>query len=135
MKFKYITVISSLTVIILIKLTTCIAEVHHHTILDNLTWECANNASCVDKIANNVLNRYQRKETIDFGLFSVKPLSTITNHKTINEARSSSIMNFLYGNMVRIPIGPMVFSIQRSDDNDYLEFALLKKVHEESMFI
>uniref|UniRef100_A0A6P4EC58 THO complex subunit 4 n=1 Tax=Drosophila rhopaloa TaxID=1041015 RepID=A0A6P4EC58_DRORH len=40
----------------------------------------------------------------------------------------SSFMDFVTGNAIRVPVGPMVFSVQRAeDDSEYIEVALLKK--------
>ncbi|CAD7085274.1 unnamed protein product [Hermetia illucens] len=97
------------------------------SILNGLSWECANNASCVNGIALSVISRFDRREPIDFGLFSINP----AQHSPV-QGRSNKFLEFLSGNAIRIPMGPMVFSVQQSEqDSDYLEVALLKSVAEQ----
>ncbi|XP_059610900.1 uncharacterized protein LOC132257874 [Phlebotomus argentipes] len=99
---------------------------HHRdtSIADKMTWSCVNNASCIDGAAKQVTERLSRKESVDFGVFKVVPLE----RKAVVEGRSSNFLNFLSGNAVRIPLGPVVFSIQQSEDHSgYLEVSLLRK--------
>ncbi|XP_055382988.1 uncharacterized protein LOC129613090 [Condylostylus longicornis] len=106
----------------------------------NLSWDCANNSTCIQNIARNLINNYENGQSIDFGLFSIERLAKMSNNNNNNnddkekdtEGRSlSTIQKFIEGNAIRIPIGPMVFSLQRSDDDpDYMELALLKRVNE-----
>lgn len=101
------------------------------SILNGLSWECANNASCVNGIALSVISRFDRREPIDFGLFSINP----AQHSPV-QGRSNKFLEFLSGNAIRIPMGPMVFSVQQSEqDSDYLEVALLKSVAEQGKII
>ncbi|XP_030371253.1 uncharacterized protein LOC115625644 isoform X2 [Scaptodrosophila lebanonensis] len=110
-------------------------SVENTDLLNKLSWKCANNASCLYGVANGILQSYRRGETIKLGLFDLVKLPALP----ADEARSkknkwgssrglSSFMDFVSGNAVRIPVGPMVFSVQRAkDDSDYIEVALLKK--------
>lgn len=94
---------------------------------DYLNWKCANNATCLHEMVSemsNILN--ESREPINFGRFSIEPITPIPIKST---GRSSSIWNFLSGHAIKVPIGPMLFSIQRSDKyEDYIEVALIKKV-------
>lgn len=99
---------------------------HHKdtSIVGKMTWSCVNNATCIDGVAKDIVGRLSRKESVDFGVLKVVPLE----RKPLVEGRSSNFMNFLSGNALRIPLGPVVFSIQRSEDySGYLEVSLLRK--------
>lgn len=107
------------------------ASVENTDLLDKLNWKCANNASCLQSVANGIMASYQRGETIKLGLFDLVKLPTLDaarKHKWGTGRGLSSFMEFVSGNAVRVPVGPMVFSVQRAeDDGDYIEVALLKK--------
>lgn len=107
------------------------ASVENTDLLDKLNWKCANNASCLQSVANGIMASYQRGETIKLGLFDLVKLPTLDTarkHKWGTGRGLSSFMEFVSGNAVRVPVGPMVFSVQRAeDDGDYIEVALLKK--------
>ncbi|XP_064549962.1 uncharacterized protein Osi4 isoform X2 [Drosophila montana] len=100
-------------------------------LLDKLSWKCANNASCLHSVANGIAASYRRGETIKLGLFDLvrlPPLDEAHRHKWGTGRALSSFMDFVSGNAIRVPVGPMVFSVQRAeDDSDYIEVALLKK--------
>ncbi|TDG48224.1 hypothetical protein AWZ03_005399 [Drosophila navojoa] len=100
-------------------------------LLDKLSWKCANNASCLHGVANGIMSSYRRGETIKLGLFDLvklPPLDEAHKHKWGTGRGMSSFMDFISGNAIRVPVGPMVFSVQRAeDDSDYIEVALLKK--------
>ncbi|XP_023163751.2 uncharacterized protein LOC111594607 isoform X2 [Drosophila hydei] len=100
-------------------------------LLDKLSWKCANNASCLHSVANGIMSSYRRGETIKLGLFDLvklPPLDEAHKHKWGTGRGMSSFMDFVSGNAIRVPVGPMVFSVQRAeDDSDYIEVALLKK--------
>lgn len=95
------------------------------SITEHLSWKCANNATCMNDIAKSVGDFLKNGRAINFGLFEITRLTT----KPKFTGRSSSVLlDVLGGNAVKLPIGPMVFSIQRSVDYDnYLEISLLKK--------
>lgn len=108
------------------------SSVENTDLLDRLNWKCANNASCLQSVANGIMTSYQRGETIKLGLFDLVKLPALDaahKHKWGTTGRGlSSFMDFVSGNAVRVPVGPMVFSVQRAeDDSDYIEVALLKK--------
>lgn len=107
------------------------ASVENTDLLDKLNWKCANNASCLQSVANGIMASYQRGETIKLGLFDLVKLPALDaahKHKWGTGRGLSSFMEFVSGNAVRVPVGPMVFSVQRAeDDSDYIEVALLKK--------
>lgn len=90
---------------------------------DNLSWSCVNNGSCIIAVTNNIFNKLKSRKSIDLGFIKIQPIEI----KRFT-GRSSSFLDFLSGNAVQMPIGPMVFNIQRSSEYDnYLEIALLKK--------
>ncbi|XP_034487606.1 uncharacterized protein LOC117791822 isoform X1 [Drosophila innubila] len=107
------------------------ASVENTDLLDKLSWKCANNASCLHGVANGIMASYRRGETIRLGLFDLvklPPLDDSHKHKWGTGRGVSSFMDFVSGNAIRVPVGPMVFSVQRAeDDSDYIEVALLKK--------
>lgn len=105
----------------------CIKSDEHEnlSISEHFSWKCANNATCVNRLAKSVISKLKNGKNIDLGLFEVEPIHL----KPQFTGRSSSmLLNFLGGNAVKVPIGPMIFNIQRSDEYDnYLEISLLKK--------
>ncbi|KAM8705247.1 hypothetical protein ACLKA7_009672 [Drosophila subpalustris] len=107
------------------------ASVENTDLLDKLSWKCANNASCLHGVANGIVASYRRGETIKLGLFDLVKLPALDDshkHKWGTGRGVSSFMDFVSGNAIRVPVGPMVFSVQRAeDDSDYIEVALLKK--------
>lgn len=107
------------------------ASVENTELLDKLSWKCANNASCLNGVANSIVASYRRGETIKLGLFDIVKLPALDDshkHKWGTGRGLSSFMDFVGGNAIRVPVGPMVFSVQRAeDDSDYIEVALLKK--------
>ncbi|ALC46833.1 Osi4 [Drosophila busckii] len=107
------------------------ASVENTDLLDKLSWKCANNASCLHGVANGIVASYRRGETIKLGLFDLVKLPALDEahkHKWGSGRGLSSFMELVSGNAIRVPVGPMVFSVQRAeDDSDYIEVALLKK--------
>ncbi|XP_017046610.1 uncharacterized protein LOC108091773 isoform X2 [Drosophila ficusphila] len=107
------------------------ASVENTDLLDKLSWKCANNASCLYGVANSMLASYRRGETLKLGLFDLVKLPAVESsrkHKWGSGRGLSTFMDFVTGNVIRVPVGPMVFSVQRAeDDSDYIEVALLKK--------
>ncbi|KAM7359466.1 osiris 4 [Cochliomyia hominivorax] len=106
--------------------------------MDKLSWKCANNASCLYSLASGILSSYRRGDTVKFGFLDLVKLPASTTHKTKFNLNSksnaetgrsmSTFVDFISGNAIRIPVGPMVFSVQRAEDDDnYIEVALLKK--------
>ena len=101
--------------------------------MDKLSWKCANNASCLYSLASGIFNSYRRGETVKLGFMDLVKLPKPSTHKTkskpMETGRSmSQFVDFISGNAIRIPVGPMVFSVQRAEDDDnYIEIALLKK--------
>lgn len=99
---------------------------------ENLNWECANNASCVQNIADEVVNRLKQHRPLAFGGIEVEPLDNAVQFDTTSQGRGLSFVDLLSQNSVKIPLGPMVVSVQKSiDHKDYLEVALLRKGDEQ----
>lgn len=110
-----------LTITIIINVT--VAKNSTDFIRDNLNWDCANNATCVKSVSDYIFSNLQNRKSIKFGEIIVDPTDT----KPFT-GRSMSFWNFLSGNALKIPFGPMMLSIQRSANYDsYIEVALLKK--------
>ncbi|CAO1435442.1 unnamed protein product [Diamesa serratosioi] len=80
---------------------------------------CGINGSCISAATNKLVNGLNQRQSINFGSFSIEPVEGIT------QGRSSKFVNLISGNAIRIPIGPMAFSMQKL--NGGLEVALLKK--------
>lgn len=99
-------------------------------VLEKFSWTCANNASCVRSVTYGIARDYFKGHRINFGLFSIaKQASSLP---TTSEARSSKFGSLISGNSIRFPLGPMVFSISRAeDDKNYIELALMRSVGEE----
>ncbi|XP_055587698.1 uncharacterized protein LOC129740121 [Uranotaenia lowii] len=94
-------------------------------VLNDLSWSCANNASCVKHLASDVVHKLKARKSINFGVFSIEPVERIP--LTV-EGRSSRALDFLSGNAFKFPLGPMVLNIERSADySNYIEVSLLKK--------
>lgn len=108
-----------------------IAENSTNLIQDNFNWKCANNASCVKSVTNFILNNLQQRKPIEFGEIIVDPIDS----KPFT-GRSLSFWNFLNGNALKIPFGPVMLSLQRSVNYDnYIEVALLKKSSDAGLYI
>uniref|UniRef100_A0A1A9W5M0 Protein osiris 4 n=1 Tax=Glossina brevipalpis TaxID=37001 RepID=A0A1A9W5M0_9MUSC len=111
------------------------ANIVNTDFVNKMSWTCINNASCLYTLANSLLSSYRRGEAVRLGLFDVVKLPP-PNYKTkakwstnTSTGRSlSTFVDFISGNAIRIPVGPVMFSVQRAeDDADYIEIALLKK--------
>ncbi|XP_055524593.1 uncharacterized protein LOC129718163 [Wyeomyia smithii] len=100
-------------------------EAASENVLNELSWSCANNASCVKRLASDVVRKLKTRKAIDFGAFSIEPVERIP--LTV-EGRSSRALDFLSGHAIKFPIGPMVFNIERSADYpNFIEVSLLRK--------
>lgn len=92
-------------------------------IKNNLSFECANNSTCLSRVAKTIVSRIKNREDVDFGFMRIEPVE----RKAVT-GRSSTILDFLSGNAVKFAVGPMMFGVQRSEQYDnYFEIALLKK--------
>lgn len=100
-------------------------------VLEKFSWSCANNASCVRSATYGIARDYFKGHRINFGLFSIAKLPP--SQTSVSEARSSKFGSLISSNSIRIPLGPMVFSIARAeDDRNYIELALMKSGVEEA---
>uniref|UniRef100_A0A905AVY1 Osiris 4 n=1 Tax=Glossina morsitans morsitans TaxID=37546 RepID=A0A905AVY1_GLOMM len=111
------------------------ASIVNTDFVNKMSWTCINNASCLYTLASSLLSSYRRGEAVRLGLFDVVKLPP-PNYKTkakwsTNTATGRSLstfVDFISGNAIRIPVGPVMLSVQRAeDDADYIEVALLKK--------
>ncbi|KAJ6637626.1 hypothetical protein Bhyg_10357 [Pseudolycoriella hygida] len=116
---KYIVFVFALNVF-------CSLECTVYTLSDHLNWECANNASCVKEVSSHILENLKQNRSITLGGISVDPIDT-----TQFSGRSFSLSGLMNGNRLKLPLGPVLMSVQRSKDHsDYIEVALLKKTNE-----
>ncbi|XP_058459775.1 uncharacterized protein LOC131435645 [Malaya genurostris] len=94
-------------------------------VLNELSWSCANNASCVTRLARDVVQKLKARKPVDFGAFSIEPVEKIP--LTV-EGRSSRALDFFSGNALKFPIGPVLFNVERSADYpNFIEVSLLRK--------
>lgn len=122
MCFKKLVLIS--VVLCLLVQISLSEKVNDENLKNKMNWSCVNNASCINNIANNVIKKLNRRESVNLGFMSVTPIET----KSFTGRGTSRILDFLSGHAVQVPIGPMVFNVQRADDyENYLEVSLLKK--------
>jgi hypothetical protein len=99
----------------------------NENVLNDLSWSCVNNANCVRSLARNVVHKLRDRKAVNFGVFSIEPVKRIPLKDA--EGRSSKLTNFLSGHAVSVPLGPMVFGIERSEDYpNYLEVSIRKNV-------
>ncbi|XP_053682012.1 uncharacterized protein LOC128732716 [Sabethes cyaneus] len=121
----YFKKVVSILVICIAAQSALAEEAAPENVLNELSWSCANNASCVKRLARDVVQKLKTRKAIDFGAFSIEPVERIP--LTV-EGRSSRALDFLSGHAIKFPIGPMVFNIERSADYpNFIEVSLLRK--------
>lgn len=100
------------------------------SILSKMTWECANNASCLNNVKNEFIYGLQQRRSFNFdGLFSIEP--TGDRSKPISEGRGF-MSNIFADNELRIPFGGLAMTIKRAEKYPgYLELAIIKNDQEE----
>lgn len=130
MFFKKLVLIS-VVLCFLIKISQS-EKLNDENLTNKMNWSCVNNASCINNIANKVIKKLSRNESVNLGFMSIKPIET----KSFTGRGTSRVLDFLSGHAVQVPVGPMVFNIQRADDYDnYLEISLLKKTEVEGISV
>lgn len=94
-------------------------------LVSKMTWDCANNASCLDNIKNEFLHGLQQRKSFNFdGLFSIESVGDKT--KPISEGRGF-MSNIFADNKLRVPFGGLAMTIQRAEQYPgYIEVALEK---------
>lgn len=100
---------------------------------DGLSWSCVNNASCIKALSDEVLQKLRDRKPVQLGGITVEPLAddVVADPSAFSSARSMSFSDILSGNAITVPLGPMLLSLQRSDEyKNYLELALLRKASE-----
>ena len=88
---------------------------------NEVSLSCGINGTCISAAANKLVNGLNQQKSINFGSFSIEP---VEGHVK-GQGRSSNFIDLINGNTIRIPIGPVAFSLQKLDGG--LEVALLKK--------
>lgn len=98
-------------------------ESSSESLLSKLSWNCANNASCVNEVKDEFMKGLQERRAFEFGdLFAIEPIGD--RSKPINEGRG--LMSDIFSeNALTIPLGSYSFRVQRSPEyKDYLELTL-----------
>lgn len=89
---------------------------------NNLNWDCANNATCVNLVKNQLLNNLQNRKAINIAGIAIEPTG---DQKAPIETGRGFMSNIFSDNAVKIPFGGLMISIQRSPEyKDYIEVAL-----------
>lgn len=100
---------------------------------EGLSWSCVNNASCISAVSQDVMQRLRSRKPVQLGVISIDPVGHSVTPFT---GRSMSFLDILNGNALKVPLGPMLLSVQRSDEyKNYLEVALLRKSSDEGKYI
>lgn len=114
--FVYVIIVNGITA----KSLEASVKVEKQTVSFNeISLSCGINGSCISAAANKLVNGLNQRKSIQFGSFSIEPVEGHT------QGRSSNFIDLISGNAIRIPIGPVAFSLQKLDGG--LEVALLKK--------
>lgn len=108
--------------ILFISLGQATADTNADSWETNISWDCANNATCVNIVKTQFLNDLQNRRAINIAGFSIEP----TGEQTAPiESGRGFMSNIFSDNAVKIPFGGLVLSLQRSADyKDYIEVAL-----------
>lgn len=90
-----------------------------------LNWDCANNATCLENVKKDFIKGLQERRSFNFGgAFSIEPTGDVS--QPINEGRGF-VSDIFSGNSLRIPVGGLDVTIQRSPEyKEYIEVALVK---------
>ena len=86
---------------------------------NEVNMSCGINGTCISAAVDKLVNGLNQRQPIYFGSFSIVPVESQT------QGRSSNFFNLISGNAIRIPVGPMAFSLEKLDGG--FEIALLKK--------
>lgn len=100
---------------------------------EGLSWSCVNNASCISAVSQDVMQRLRSRKPVQLGVISIEPVGHGVPFFT---GRSMSFLDILNGNALKVPLGPMLLSVQRSDEyTNYLEVALLRKSSDQGKYL
>lgn len=96
----------------------------------NVNGTCVSSMSCIQRLANQVIDGLSEHKSVDFGAFAIDPVENkVKNSATTG--RSHKFSDFINGNSIRIPIGPAYLTIQKAEEYDnYFEIAVLRKAGE-----
>lgn len=94
----------------------------------SLNWECANNATCVKNVKQELMNGLQNRRAMDFGVAVIEP---IEGHRAPISTGRGFVSSVFSENALRIPIGGFSVNLQKSSQyKDYLELSLTKALIE-----
>lgn len=120
--------------------TLCVSHSIANSVVDSdsssapggLSWSCVNNASCISAVSQDVMQRLRSRKPVQLGMISIEPVG---NGVTSFTGRSISFLDILNGNALKVPLGPMLLSVQRSDEyKNFLEVALLRKSSDQGKY-
>lgn len=96
----------------------------------SLNWDCANNATCVKNVEQQLVEGLQKRETLDFGVASIEPLAD-GPQAPISSTGRGFVSTVFSENALRIPFGGFAINLQKSSQyKDYLELSLVKNTDE-----
>lgn len=100
---------------------------------ESLSWACVNNATCISAVSEDVMQRLRSRKPVQLGIISIDPVG---HGVTSFMGRSMSFLDILNGNALKVPLGPMLLSVQRSIEyENYLEVALLRKSSDQGKYL
>lgn len=94
----------------------------------SLNWECANNATCVKSVKQELMRGLQNRKALDFGVASIEP---IEGHAAPINTGRGFVSTVFSENALRIPIGGFAINVQKSSQyKDYMELSLVRNVND-----
>lgn len=90
----------------------------------SLNWDCANNATCVKHVKDELMSGLQNRKSLDFGIASIEP---IEGHQAPINTGRGFVSSVFSENAIRIPFGGLAINLQRSPEHkDFIEFSVTK---------
>lgn len=94
----------------------------------SLNWECANNATCVKTVKQELMHGLQNRKALDFGVASIEP---IEGHAAPINTGRGFVSTVFSENALRIPLGGFAINVQKSPQyKDYMELSLVRNVND-----
>lgn len=100
------------------------------SLLSRVSWDCLNNASCVNAVKDDFVRGLQERRAFNFeGVFSIEPVGDVS--KPISEGRGF-VSDIFSENALSIPVGGLSLRVARSPEyKDYIEVSLEKPLANE----
>lgn len=100
---------------------------------NNIDWNCANNATCVNLVKKQFLDNLQNRKAVNIAGISIEPTG---EEKPPIESGRGFMSNIFSDNAIKIPFGGLIVSLQRSADHkDCIEVALEESAVQGTFFI